>query len=441
MSKKVSSAATSPKSVKAEQEKMVSPGDDSSKTASPQKSGKNASRSGLETKASSAVSSEAIETVSTRKTSRAKQSADVLNAPVQRTDPISAESESVSSTDSEKPARKSIRKSKTGSDATEGGVTEPAASSMTTAEPLNLSPLPKKRGRKPKIQLELATESTDLSATQTVVDKPKKSKSAVSSETAGAETVLEPVVVKTPGKRGPKGKSKKSVLSEAEQPESNTCSNEETSAALRKTISSTVEWDENQAEDDIEVEDLDDAELVELFDIVPKKRAKRSRKDQIVEFEERQDVFEMSDDRIDEEEEITEDEELEEDEEDLEEDSDDFDASYDDDDTMDDSDDLDDDSGAHFDDDEPTPKRKVRKKKISKIMSAEKKNRLLKKRLEAIHDGPCKICWGLFSPEMKKIQDYDFCDEAKARAKAAELSEAKGMRYFVQKLKVPVVKK
>ncbi len=440
MSKKVSSAATSPKSVKAEQEKMVSQGDDSSKKASPQKSGKNASRSELETNASSAVSSEAMETVSTRKTSRAKQSADVPNAPVRRIDPISAASESVSSTDSEKPARKSTRKSKTGSDVTELVASEPAASSTTTAEPLNLSPLPKKRGRKPKIQVELATESEAQSATQTVADKPKKSKSAGSLETAGPEPALEPAAVKTPGKRGPKGKSKKSVLTEAEQPESKTCS--DTLGASSEAKTRPEGWDKNQAEDNIDEIELNDAELAELFDIVPKKRAKRSRKDRVVEFEERQDVFEMSEDRIDEEEEITEDEELEEDEEeDLEEDSDDFDASYDDDDTMDDSDDMDDDSAAHFDDDEPTPKRKVRKKKSSKIMSAEKKNRLLKKRLEAIHDGPCKICWGLFSPEMKKIQDYDFCDEAKARAKAAELSEAKGMRYFVQKLKVPVVKK
>lgn len=418
MSKKVSSAAASPESANADKAKKVCKKVSTTKSASVSKSAPAALASESAEKPSRAKKTEAVsvEEPVKSKSPRAKKSVD---APVETkpksVTPVELESTSV---------RKAGRKPKANAEVQDSAASEPTLSSKASAAATDSVKEPKKVGRPPKKALS-ASKALDVS--EVSESKPRKT---AKTEVSDLPDPAIPSEKKTPAKRGPKGKSKESALKDAEPvPVDRQKDSSKSSAKARQSASS-----------DDELSNLTESDMEELYDVQPKKRGRRSKEGRDVDYEERQDVFEMPDERIDDEEVIEEDEDFEEDEEDQ-------DDSYDDDssddydsDDSDDLEDMDDSDDLSYDDD-PTPKRKARKKKSRKILSPDKKTRLLKKRLEAIHDGPCKICWGLFSPEMKKIQDFDFGDEAKARAKAAELTATKGMRYFVQKLKVPVAKK
>ena len=52
-------------------------------------------------------------------------------------------------------------------------------------------------------------------------------------------------------------------------------------------------------------------------------------------------------------------------------------------------------------------------------------------------EGPCKVCWCVYSPEMKKLFDFPYDQKDAADKKAAELSETKP-GHFVQRVKVPI---
>ena len=128
-------------------------------------------------------------------------------------------------------------------------------------------------------------------------------------------------------------------------------------------------------------------------------------------------------------------------------DSEEDDSSYEDDNYEDSSDDFDDlsdlsddsldaldDETDFYGDDEDIPRRKAKKRKLKKIGA----KKITRKKLDALMEGPCRVFWGVFSPEMKKLFDFPFDQEAEARQKAAELTEAKGAEHFVQRLKVPI---
>ena len=94
-----------------------------------------------------------------------------------------------------------------------------------------------------------------------------------------------------------------------------------------------------------------------------------------------------------------------------------------------------DDDPDFYGDNEDYPRRKTKKRKVKKIGGAKKMTR---KKIEALLEGPCKVCWGVFSPEMKKLFDFPFDQEDAARQKAEELTQSKGAEHFVQRLKIPI---
>ena len=100
----------------------------------------------------------------------------------------------------------------------------------------------------------------------------------------------------------------------------------------------------------------------------------------------------------------------------------------------DDSLDAFDDDSDFYSDEEEAPRRKSKKRKMKKIGA----KKMTRKKIEALLEGPCKVCWGVFSPEMKKLFDFPFDQEAEARQKAAELTESKNAEHFVQRIKIPI---
>ena len=49
-----------------------------------------------------------------------------------------------------------------------------------------------------------------------------------------------------------------------------------------------------------------------------------------------------------------------------------------------------------------------------------------------------KVQWAVFSQNLKRVDTFDFNQEAMARKKAEELSQSSGNNHFVQKMKEPV---